>query len=743
MFRLFFISIGNVKSETKKMQWSFPRALILRSITNTCLLNAENFTVRFNSFTTHHLEMTDDIWAKISFEFFNWFLQIVVEIFFREVSFRGSFHLPSSGPTILVVAPHANQYLDAAIATIVTHEVSGRQVRMIEAASSYRSKWMGIWSRWSGAIPVERPQDLLKSKPGTIRYDDYPNDKLTVTGTGTHFTTDSQAKGLLGLPKSGGQIKIAKVLSDTKLVLAGPVMTEAGIDLLKKGTTYKLAPRIDNHDLFDNVFNELHGGAIIGIAPEGGSHDRPQLIDLKPGVAIMALGTVAKYLEEGTEVSIVPCGLNYFHPHKFRSRAVAEYGKPIVVTREMGEEYKKDARAAVNKLMKCIETSLKTVTTQAPDYQTLQVIQAARRLYSYGRFSNPPLPVVVEINRNLLIGYSKFKDDSRIQHLKHSVLEYNKKLQYLGIRDHQVEAVNGNFIEGTILLIHRILMLVFYSILSLPGTILFSPIFIACRKISKDKQVKALKNSIVKIKATDVLASWKVLVALFFAPLCYFIYSLLGTWLSIKYQLLPFFTSSYFGIPFIFCSIWMVLVLATFSALKMGESGMDVLKSIKPLYLSLISSTKELSDLRDERAKLSLEVTEIVNELGPKVFSKFNDETHLNKLADDIEDEYEIVRLRSRSRSGSRSRSSSRSRPNISRTGSQMSGFSEFGTDEEGNGKLPNLSHVSIFPDTYSNVSVSSSDSGIATGSSKTASGELLTNRVRDKVLQRNREKEL
>lgn len=686
--------------------------------------------------------MGDDLTSKISIEFFNWFLQIVVEIFFREVSFRGSFHLPISGPTILVVAPHANQYLDAAIATQVTHETSGRQVRMIEAASSYRSKWMGIWSRWSGAIPVERPQDLLQSRPGTVKFDDYPNDELTVVGTGTHFTTDAEVKGLLGLPKAGGQIKVAKVIDDTKLILAHPVKTEIGVEYLKKGTNYKLAPRIDNHDLFNNVFNELHDGAIIGIAPEGGSHDRPQLLDLKPGVAIMALGAVAKYLEEGMEVSIVPCGLNYFHPHKFRSRAVAEYGKPILVTKEMGEEYKNDARSAVNKLMKTIETSLSAVTTQAPDYQTLQVIQAARRLYSYGRFSNPPLPVVVEINRNLLIGYSKFKDDPRIQHLMDSVLEYNKKLQYLGIRDHQVENVNGNVIEGSLLLLHRIAMLTFYSILSLPGTILFSPIFIACRKISKDKQVKALKTSIVKINATDVLASWKVLVALFFAPLCYFIYSILGTCLAIKYNWLPSFLPVVMSVPILFCSIWLTLVLATFSALKMGENGMDVFKSIAPLYLSLVSSNKELSELREERDKLSLEVTEIVNELGPKVFAKFNDDTHLNKLSDDIEDEYEIVRARSGSRSRSRSRSASRNRPSMSRTGSQMSGFSEFGTDEEGNGKLPNLAHVSIFPDTYSNISFSSTDSVINTGSSKNQSDDQITSRVRDKVLQRNREKE-
>jgi glycerol-3-phosphate O-acyltransferase/dihydroxyacetone phosphate acyltransferase len=54
----------------------------------------------------------------------------------------------------------------------------------------------------------------------------------------------------------------------------------------------------------------------IGIFPEGGSHDRSELLPLKAGVTIMALGALDKAPE--TKLYIVPCGLNYFHGHKFR-----------------------------------------------------------------------------------------------------------------------------------------------------------------------------------------------------------------------------------------------------------------------------------------------------------------------------------------------------------------------------------------------------------------------------------------
>jgi glycerol-3-phosphate O-acyltransferase/dihydroxyacetone phosphate acyltransferase len=690
--------------------------------------------------------------ANLVLEMLDWFLQAVIDIFFREVSVRGSFNFPSSGPTIVVVAPHANQYLDAAISIIAAHTVSHRQVFMIEAASSYYSKWMGIWSRWSGAIPVERPQDLLVSKNGIIKFENYPDDQLTIIGEGTNFLKDCEIKGLLGIPNSGGNVKIAEIISDNKLKLTSKMKKQAGIEALIKGTNYKVAPRINNNDLFDKVFDALHSGKCIGIAPEGGSHDRPELIEFKPGVALMALGTVAKYSD--TTVTIVPCGLNYFHPHKFRSRAVVEYGNPIIIDQERAAEYKIDSRKAVNKLMSEIGDAMNVVTTQAPDYQTLQVIQAARRLYSYGRFKRPPLPVVVEMNRNLLIGYNKFKDDSRIVHLKNSVLEYNRKLRTFGLKDHQLETATDNKIKTLFLLINRIAQLLFYSVLSLPGTILFSPIFIVCSVISKKKQKLALAKSVVKINATDVLASWKVLIALFFAPVCYFIYSTLGTYIVYRYKLLPSFTNSIFGTLIVFCSCWAILVGTTYSAFKMGEVGMDIYKSIKPLVLSLSSSSQQLADLKEERKKLSIEVTEVVNELGPKVFKKFN-ENHIHKVQEEVELEQEEIRARSRSRSRSVSRSRSASAvresslPSLSRSSSNYSGFSAFDGENDA-GKLPDLNHVSIFPDQLQmpDTAVGSSASSVENipaalnSASSGVNANSLSDKIRQAVIQRNKENE-
>lgn len=112
----------------------------------------------------------------------------------------------------------------------------------------------------------------------------------------------------------------------------------------------------------------------------------------------MALGAMAKYPD--LDVKIVPCGkpqsispivysslsssssflkgLNYFHAHRFRSRAVIEFGTPISINRDMVQKYRNggpEKREACGKLLETIYDALKSVTVNAGSYETLMVIK--------------------------------------------------------------------------------------------------------------------------------------------------------------------------------------------------------------------------------------------------------------------------------------------------------------------------------------------------------------------------------
>lgn len=88
----------------------------------------------------------------------------------------------------------------------------------------------------------------------------------------------------------------------------------------------------------------------------------------------MYLGTKERFPD--CNVSIVPCGMNYFHAHKFRSRAVIEFGPPVEIPDELVEKYKKggaDKRDAIGGTLDMTLAALHQVTVVTPTYETLMV----------------------------------------------------------------------------------------------------------------------------------------------------------------------------------------------------------------------------------------------------------------------------------------------------------------------------------------------------------------------------------
>lgn len=66
--------------------------------------------------------------------------------------------------------------------------------------------------------------------------------------------------------------------------------------------------------------------------------------------------------------------MNYFHAHKFRSRAVVEFGTPVEIPPEIVEMYKKgERREAIAQVLDTVYQALVAVTVTSPDYDTLMV----------------------------------------------------------------------------------------------------------------------------------------------------------------------------------------------------------------------------------------------------------------------------------------------------------------------------------------------------------------------------------
>lgn len=557
------------------------------------------------------------LWRKMVYDVFLWLFTKIFDCFFREIRTRGGYKVPTQGPIIFVAAPHANQFVDPVILMGQVKKTVNKRVSFIVAEKSLRRPAVGTFARCAMSIGVVRAQDNLKLAKGKIRVD--PDNYQRIIGTNTEFTKFHQ-KGLIGLPKSLGNVEIDSIVSDTELILRKEFKMqkpEVKATLLN-GTAFKYAPKVNQSRVYHNVFEHLAHDQCIGIFPEGGSHDRTDLLPLKAGVAIMALGCMD--LHPDVNVKIVPCGMNYFHPHKFRSRAVVEFGHPIEISKELVAKYRNPAtnREAVKELLDTITEGLKAVTVTCPDYETLMVVQAIRRLYAGHLVSKLPLPLVVEMNRRIVNGFQTLKDNEDISKLKEDILRYNSHLRDYNIPDHQVETATVNMPRSLGLLIWRSVKLVILLTLALPGIILFSPVFIAAKRISAKKAAEALAASTVKVKANDVIATWKILIGIGVAPLLYSLWSILFVW---------YFRDSLTKNKFLsFIIAYTCCATVTYSALIIGDHGMDIFKSIRPLYLAIISP-KGLQSLKDERTVLSEKINGIVNEYGPRLFPDFNVES--------------------------------------------------------------------------------------------------------------------
>ena len=150
------------------------------------------------------------------------------------------------------------------------------------------------------------------------------------------------------------------------------------VDHVRNGEIVK---HVDLHIVFERVLDRLAAGGVVGIFPEGGSHDRTDLLPLKVGVALIAYSAFER---DGLNVPIIPVGLNYFRTHRWRGKAIVEYGDPVYIDPSTLKDYRaggEKKREVCNEFLDRIRDSMRSVIVSMPDYESLQIIHTARRLY--------------------------------------------------------------------------------------------------------------------------------------------------------------------------------------------------------------------------------------------------------------------------------------------------------------------------------------------------------------------------
>jgi len=419
-------------------------------------------------------------------------------------------------------------------------------------------------------------------------------------------------------------LKVIRVISDSELELAAP----APWNNASEGVAYKVLPKIDQSKMYESVFGCLKEGRCFGIFPEGGSHDRTDLLPLKAGVAIIALDA---YKKHNVQVPIIPVGLNYFRGHRFRGRVVIEFGTPIHIEEQVYALHDTDKRAATEKLLEQITEGMRSVIVPTPDYQKLQMIYAVRRLYvSEGvkLSSKETLDLDRRFAKGIQIfdkqdadssgdGESPKKDDSPsrtekpslemqnlFEELQGQVVDYMTTLKRLGLRDHQVRQIRwwgvGDFIGRAFYLACML------GLGAIPNVLFNFPVSFIVQRWATAEQAKALKGSTVKLAARDVLMSYKIIFVFGVVPVLYVFYVML---------LILFSGWSYRAI--LLAALGSPIL--SYCGIKASEQGVRAYMDLVPLLVRLqLGPRREQNALTDRRADLAKRIR--------KGVKKFHDE---------------------------------------------------------------------------------------------------------------------
>jgi glycerol-3-phosphate O-acyltransferase / dihydroxyacetone phosphate acyltransferase len=341
---------------------------------------------------------------------------------------------------------------------------------------------------------------------------------------------------------------------------------------------------VDNTETFRALFEVLAAGGAMGIFPEGLSHDEAHLAKLKTGAARIALGVATE--NPGLSPKIIPCGLTYVHPKRFRSRALVAYGPPITVDDGWLQRFRSDERSAVRDLTTEIDESLRALTVNASDWDTLRVLDGVRRLYQP---EHVRLEERTELARRFNATYPTVKDLPDVKAIYRRVEAYLDRLREAGLADRDLRRTIGPFEVVRKVLAHLALMF-FWLPLALPGIPMFIPLLFSIRllgpMLSPRKDVVATSKLVLGMISTFlIMAAITGAVAWFYGA-----FPALGT--------------------------AALLFLSFHATLRVLERG-NALKRLASTLARLTLLGREIDDLRTERAALERLVVAAVERHRP------------------------------------------------------------------------------------------------------------------------------
>ncbi len=190
-----------------------------------------------------------------------------------------------------------------------------------------------------------------------------------------------------------------------------------------------------NLEAFASCYELFRKGGALLIFPEGQSHSKPHLSELKTGAARIALGALQT---NGEAPLLVPAGLTFTRKGTFRGSVLVTLGPSLTVTRQADE----DEYQAVERITAQLYEALSAVTLNVNSWDDLQLLQQVERFFAFrrGQLRERTLKMRFEALKQLDSAYRQLREHApeQLDKLMRQMHRFDALCERFGVRDYQL-----------------------------------------------------------------------------------------------------------------------------------------------------------------------------------------------------------------------------------------------------------------------------------------------------------------
>mmetsp|Transcript_11099 Transcript_11099/g.12705 ORF Transcript_11099/g.12705 Transcript_11099/m.12705 type:complete len:517 (-) Transcript_11099:631-2181(-) len=278
-----------------------------------------------------------------------------------------------------------------------------------------------------------------------------------------------------------------------------------------------------NKDMFAAAYAALHNGDCIGIAPEGRSTFTSMVGDLKKGFAFIALEALDQAIQQGRDdykITILTQTILFTHQEKFRSDVLVRYFVPAIVDKEW---LKMDRKEAATKLTNIVREEFRNNLISAPEFSTIKLGMTASRIHR-------PLGTTMTLNAYMYLVHgwvdilkTEYPENSEekalVDDLKSKLEQLQVYLDEVKVKDERIRRIDvlntrPSYSTTLGIVLYRIAISVVLTALSIPGMVIWAPIWITLRRAERKLLAKGV-GWVDSIAQTKMLYGTAYIITLF------------------------------------------------------------------------------------------------------------------------------------------------------------------------------------------------------------------------------------